>query len=97
MPILKDFSPFVGASVGFHGVSHEQYYDGHDYSTNHENNKREDGFEFLIKGGLLAFRTYDFRVVATVEYTMTFNDYNDRAIVLTLGVMRGGKKIFGIS
>ena len=96
VPGLKDFSPFVGAGVGFHGVSHEQYYDGYDYSPNYEHSKREDGFEFLIKGGLLAFRTYDFRVVATVEYSMTLNDYNDRAIVLTLGVMRGGKKVFGI-
>jgi TolB-like protein len=96
IPGLKDFSPFAGAGIGFHGVSHEQYYDGYYYSPDYEGNKKEDGFEFVIKGGLLAFRTYDFRVVATVEYTMTFNDYNDRAIVLTLGVMRGGKKVFGI-
>jgi TolB-like protein len=96
VPGLKDFSPFIGAGVGFHGVSHEQYYDNYYYSPDYEGNKKEDGFELLIKGGLLAFRTYDFRVVATVEYTMTFNDYNDRAIVLTLGVMRGGKKVFGI-
>ncbi len=95
VPGLKDFSPFAGGGIGFHGVSHEQYYDDYYYSPN-GNNKKEDGFEFVIKGGLLAFRTYDFRVVATVEYTMTFNDYNDRAIVVTLGVMRGGKKVFGI-
>jgi TolB-like protein len=90
----KDFSPFVGAGVGFHAVSHKQVYDGYYY--NGQQDKPSDGFEFLIKGGLLAFRTYDFRVVATVEYSMTFNDYNDRAIVLTLGVMRAGKKVFGI-
>jgi TolB-like protein len=96
VPGLKDFSPFVGAGVGFHGVSHEQYHVGYDYSDNYDGNRRVDGFEFLFKCGLLAFRTYDFRVVATVEYSMTFNDYNDRAIVLTLGVMRGGKKVFGI-
>jgi TolB-like protein len=95
VPGLKDFSPFAGGGIGFHGVSHEQYYDAYYYSPDGSNNK-EDGFEFVIKGGLLAFRTYDFRVVATVEYTMAFNDYNDRAIVLTLGVMRGGKKVFGI-
>ena len=95
VPGLKDFSPFAGGGIGFHGVSHEQYYDDYYYSPD-GSNKKEDGFEFVIKGGLLAFRTYDFRVVATVEYTMTFNDYNDRAIVVTLGVMRGGKKVFGI-
>jgi TolB-like protein len=88
---LKDFSPFVGAGLGFHGVSHELPYDSY-----HEENQTSDGVEFLIKGGLLAFRTYDFRVVATVEYSVTFNDYDDRAIVVTIGVMRAGKKVFGI-
>ena len=89
LPSRKDFSPFVGAGVGFHTVSH-------DSSFHDKNVKRGDGFEFLIKGGLLAFRTYDFRVVATIEYSITLNDYDDRAIVLTIGVMRGGKKVFGI-
>lgn len=96
IPSLKDFSPFVGAGIGFHGVSHKQYYEDPIYYEYGENEKTSDGFELLFKGGLLAFRTYDFRVVATVEYSMTFNDYNDRAIVLTLGIMRGGKKVFGI-
>lgn len=96
VPSLKDFSPFVGAGIGFHGVSHKQFHDNPIYYEYGENEKTSDGFELLLKGGLLAFRTYDFRVVATVEYSMTFNDYNDRAIVLTLGIMRGGKKVFGI-
>jgi len=93
----KDFSPFVGAGVGFHAVSHDIIYD-YDYEYHYENQTEEpnDGFEFLVKGGLLAFRTYDFRVVATVEYSLTLNDFDDRAIVLTIGVMRSGKKVFGI-
>jgi TolB-like protein len=94
LPSRKDFSPFVGAGVGFHAVSHKQVYDGSYYNGQQE--KPSDGFEFLIKGGLLAFRTYDFRVIAGVEYSITLNDYDDRAIVLTLGIMRGGKKVFGI-
>jgi TolB-like protein len=97
IPSPKDFSPFVGAGVGFHAVSHDIIYD-YDYEYHYENQTEEpnDGFEFLVKGGLLAFRTYDFRVVATVEYSMTLNDFDDRAIVLTIGVMRSGKKVFGI-
>jgi len=97
IPSPKDFSPFVGAGVGFHAVSHDIIYD-YDYEYHYENQTEEpnDGFEFLVKGGLLAFRTYDFRVVATVEYSLTLNDYDDRAIVLTIGVMRSGKKVFGI-
>jgi TolB-like protein len=89
LPSRKDFSPFVGAGVGFHSVSHDSSY-------HYQKDKSEDGFEFLIKGGLLAFRTYDFRVIAGVEYSITLNDYNDRAIVVTIGVLRGGKKVFGI-
>jgi TolB-like protein len=96
LPSRKDFSPFVGAGVGFHGVSHKQFYSGPYYYEYGQSEKTSDGVEFLIKGGLLAFRTYDFRVIATVEYSITLNDYDDRAIVVTIGVLRGGKKIFGI-
>ena len=81
----KDLSPFIGAGVGFHAVSHEQYYysDG-SYYYNEGNEEADDGFEFLFKAGFLAFRTYDFRVVGTV------------AFVVTLGVMRAGKRVFGL-
>jgi len=96
VPSTKDFSPFVGVGIGFHGVSHEQYYPDDYYYGDYQRQEASDGFEFLLKGGLLAFRTYDFRVIATVEYSITLNDYDDRAIVLTIGVMRGGKKVFGI-
>jgi TolB-like protein len=89
IPSFKDFSPFAGIGVGFHGVSH-------DSSSYDQTDKHGDGFEFLIKGGLLAFRTYDFRVIANVEYSITLSDYDDRAIVVTIGVMRAGKRVFGI-
>ena len=91
----KDFSPFVGAGVGFHAVSHEQVYDDLD-PYGYQEDKPSDGIEFLIKGGLLAFRTYDFRVIANVEYSITLNDYHDRGVVVTIGVMRAGKRVFGI-
>jgi TolB-like protein len=91
----KDFSPFAGAGLGFHAVSHDQFHSEY-YSYDDQPEEPNDGFEFLLKGGLLAFRTYDFRVVATVEYSITLNDYDDRAIVLTIGVMRAGNKVFGI-
>jgi len=87
----KDFSPYVGGGVGFHAVSHD-YYDQY----NQKNSKSIDGFEVLVKGGLLAFRTYDFRVVVGVEYSATFNDYNDQGFLLTMSVLRAGRKVFGI-
>ena len=90
----KDFSPFIGAGVGFHAVSHESAYD--QYAYDHDSHTTSDGFEFLFKGGFLTFRTYDFRVVATVEYSITLNDYDDQGIVVTIGIMRAGKRVFGI-
>ena len=88
MPSLKDFTPYAGAGIGFHAVAHDE--------ESHETDTHGDGFELILKGGLLAFRTYDFRVVANVEYTTAFNDYDDNAIILTIGVMRAGKRVFGI-
>jgi TolB-like protein len=97
VPSPKDFSPFVGAGVGFHAVSHDIIYDyDYEYHYDYQTEEPNDGFEILVKGGLLAFRTYDFRVVATLEYSLAFNDFDDRAVVLTIGVMRSGEKVFGI-
>lgn len=85
----KDFSPFVGGGVGFHAVTHKWY-------GSYSNEKSFDGFEVLAKGGLLAFRTYDFRVVIGVEYSATFNEYDDQGFLLTMSVLRAGKKVFGL-
>jgi TolB-like protein len=91
----KDFSPYVGAGLGFHAVDHEQSYREYD-TPDYQSGLHGDGLEFLFKGGLLAFRTYDFRVIASIEYSITLNDYDDRGVVLTIGVMRAGKRVFGI-
>ncbi|MEW5874953.1 MAG: hypothetical protein AB1752_07235 [Candidatus Zixiibacteriota bacterium] len=95
IPSRRDFSPYVGAGIGFHAVDHELYYD-YDYEDELNPKPKEDGFEFLFKGGLLAFRTYDFRVVLTGEYSITLNDFDDTGFVVTIGVMRAGKRVFGI-
>jgi TolB-like protein len=95
LPSRKDFSPYVGAGLGFHAVSHERVHDD-PYYGDYQEDETSDGVELLIKGGLLALRTYDFRVVATVEYSIAFNDYDDSGIVVTIGMMRAGKRIFGI-
>lgn len=89
----RDFSPFVGGGLGFHWVSH---YEFNDYGYRPEGKKRGDGIEMLVSGGLLAFRTYNFRVLLNIDYSLTFNDYDDRALVLTIGIMSAGKKSFGI-
>ncbi len=96
IPSRKDFSPFLGGGIGFHSVTHESYrywdYESEDYL----NPREEDGVEFVAKAGFIAFRTFDFRVIATAEYALTLNDFDDRAFLITLGVMRSGKRVFGV-
>jgi TolB-like protein len=90
-----DFSPFVGAGVGLHTVTYRQTNAWND-SDDCQDNELNTGLQFLIKGGLLAFRTHDVRVAATVDYSFSLDDCEDRAIVLTIGVMGAGNKVFGI-
>jgi TolB-like protein len=91
----KDFSPFVGAGVGVHAVNYHPTNAGND-SDDCQENELNTGMEILIKGGLLAFRTHDVRVAATVDYSFSFDDCEDRAVILTIGVLGAGNRLFGI-
>ena len=53
-----DICPFFGGAFGFHWVSHNYYNEWYD-----KNNKDEDGFEFTVRTGLRAFRTYNFQIL----------------------------------
>jgi hypothetical protein len=70
-----DFCPFIGGGLGFHWAIHDPKI--HDY--------REDGFQVMVGGGLRFLRTYDFQVQVGIRYSWTFNDYDDEAMLLTLG------------
>lgn len=62
-----DISPYLGGGLGFHSVAAEE--DGHDDS--------ETGFAINAGGGVMFFRTYDFRLTADLRYqyvTYTFKD-----------------------
>ena len=83
----KDLCPYLGGAFGFHWVSH-------DWDDPEE--RRSDGFEVIASTGIMAFRTYNFRVMMNLDYSITFNDYDDQAIVLTLGIQRIDKKFFGL-
>ena len=72
-----DFCPYVGGGLGFHWVLHDGSED-----------KRSDGFEAILSGGLIAFRTYNFRILLNLDYCISFNEYNDRALVFTMGMIR---------
>lgn len=82
----KDICPYAGGAFGFHWVSHNDYYDG-DYYYNDNKNKKSDGFELTVNGGVRIFRTYNFQIITNIAYSYTFNDYDDRALIFTIGLL----------
>ncbi|MFO7527015.1 MAG: hypothetical protein R6W68_16295 [Ignavibacteriaceae bacterium] len=83
-----DVCPYVGAALGFHWVtSHKNdvvYY--FPYYTEPVK-KDEDGIELGLEAGIRLFHTYNFQIFIKGEYIMTFNDYNDKAFVFTIGIL----------
>jgi len=71
-----DFCPYVGGAFGFHWVIHNS------------SNKRGDGFEFIANAGIRAFRTYDFQIIVNFDYAITANDFNDQALIFTIGILK---------
>ena len=82
----KDICPYIGGAFGFHWISHDspQY---NYYSQNSHEEKSTDGFELSLNTGLRLLHTYNFQVVIELGYTISFNDYNDGAIVFTIGIL----------
>lgn len=83
----SDICPFAGAAFGFHWVNHsvlETYnYETHTYSEK----KKGDGFELSLKTGMRLLHTYNFQILLNLEYILTLNDFNDKAIVFTIGIL----------
>ena len=75
-----DISPYLGTSLGFHWVAHEDWLFSDD-------KKDGDGIELGLLGGIRIFHTYNFQMFIQGEYIVTFNDYNDRAFVFTIGIL----------
>ncbi len=87
-----DFSPYIGGAFGFHWVHHE-FFDSGYYDYENERyipgeEKRKDGFEFTANTGVRAFRTYNFQLVLNLAYSATFNDFDDKAVLFTIGIIR---------
>lgn len=80
-----DLCPYVGGALGFHWVtSHSNFVT---YSYNNSSSKDEDGIELGLEAGVRIFHTYNFQFFIKGEYILTFNDYNDRAFVFTIGIL----------
>jgi len=85
----KDFCPYLGGAFGFHWVSHESPYRYNpQYGYMVEEEKRGDGFELSANTGLLAFRTYNVHIIVNLAYTYTLNDYDDQALIFTIGLLK---------
>lgn len=83
----SDISPYVGTAVGFHWVSHTTDYDYVFEPFIEREKKQSHGFELVLSAGFRLFRTQRFTIIANLEYLITFNDYKDRAIVFTIGLL----------
>jgi hypothetical protein len=80
-----DFCPFVGGAFGFHWVSHNSYYVSDVYVG--EGDRKSDGFEITANTGMRILHTYNFQILINLEFIYTLNDYDDTAIVFTLGIL----------
>jgi len=82
-----DVCPYLGGGLGFHWVDHN--YSSPNYNTYPAQNVEydEDGIELGLGAGLRILHTYDIQLFINVEYIITFNDYNDKSIVFTIGIL----------
>jgi hypothetical protein len=84
-----DVCPQIGTSLGFHFVSHNASatYHTDSYGNSVQENKRADGIELGLHAGLRLLRTYSFQILLQIDYIHTFNDYDDNAVVFTIGIL----------
>ncbi len=83
-----DICPYLGGAFGFHWITHSQnnYVAVTQPGQAEYSSKDSDGFELTFNTGLRVLHTYNFQILLNLEYIMTFNDYNDKAIVFTIGI-----------
>jgi TolB-like protein len=88
IPGKSDFSPYLGGGLGIHWVAaaredEDVVYHGEERITN-------NGLALNVGGGLIGFRTYDFRIVVDLRYTMVFAKLDGQdthqGVSLTFGV-----------
>ena len=78
-------SPYAGGGFGYHWINHSTKEINTPYT--YTVTKKADGFELTLNTGLRILRTYRFQILVNFEYIMTFNDYKDKAVVFTIGIL----------
>jgi hypothetical protein len=86
-----DLCPYLGGAFGFHWVSHDDLIVNFGaqpsaYMVN-QTNPRSDGFELTGSAGIRVLHTYNFQLIFNLEYIYTLNDYDDGAVVFTIGIL----------
>lgn len=82
-----DFCPYIGGTLGFHWVAHDEVLLIDPYYENGRIEKDADGIEIGANAGIRLLHTYNIQIFLNVEYIVTFNDYKDKAIVFTIGIL----------
>jgi hypothetical protein len=98
LPSKSDFSPYFGGGLGIHWIAAKRW----DENGNHANDEDErwtnNGLALNLGGGLMGVRTYDFRIVVDLRYSIVFTELGDQSqhqgIALTFGItsQRGDDK-----
>ncbi len=98
-----DFSPFVVAGLGMHWVSYETGQDTilsvYDSDTSYwidYEPKLDDGPSITVGGGIVAFQTYDFRLILDARFTAVFADRTHTSATISVGVTHRKKEGGGI-
>jgi TolB-like protein len=85
-----DFAPYLGGSLGMHWISVD---DGPVGPTSN------DGLGISVEGGLVGFRTYDFRLIARAKYSVAFAEILDqssqRGFTITFGLTHTSSTCLG--
>ena len=68
----KDFAPYAGGAAGIEWASNVPYTESETGDTVRVGFASGNGPTFNLGGGLMAFQTYDFRLILDVRYSITF-------------------------
>jgi hypothetical protein len=81
IPLKGSVSPYIGGGFGYHFVAED--------ISNSQFNDPEvslSGFMGMISAGVWFLRTSDIRVFVNLDFMYTASSFDDKAVVLTLGV-----------
>lgn len=82
-----DFCPYVGGAFGFHWITHNDHPQYNLQGNVIRQPGKGDGFEITGNAGLRVLHTYNFQMIFNIEYIYTLNDFDDKAVVFTIGIL----------